>query len=60
MMKRLLNRDCSKGSMATPSSIHDLSTANFSDDSDSDSSGSQVVMLSWNNGQVSKLDVSKL
>jgi len=34
-------------------SIHDLGTADFSDDSDSDSSNDYVVMLSWNSGKVS-------
>lgn len=34
------------------SNIHDLSNANFSDESDSDSNDDQVVMLFWNSGKV--------
>lgn len=52
MMKRLLQRIRSKIGVAPPLNIHDLSTADFSDDSDSGSGDNQVVMLSWNNGQV--------
>lgn len=39
-----------------PSNIHNLSNADFSDESDSDSDH-QVVMLSWNNGKVSKINL---
>lgn len=51
-MKQLLQHHRSKGNIAVLSGIHDLSAADFSDDSDSDSSDTPVVMLSWNNGQV--------
>lgn len=52
MMKKLLQRLRSKIDVTPPSNIHDLSTADFSDDSDSGSRDDHVVMLSWNNGQV--------
>lgn len=57
MVKRSLQRNRSKRDVDTPSSIYDLSTTNFSDDSDSDSGDNQVVTLSWNNGQVSMLNI---
>lgn len=52
MIKQLPKSQLS-GAKALPSDIHNLSNADFSDESDSDSSDHQVVMLSWNNGKVS-------
>lgn len=46
----------SSGDGLSSSNIHNLSTADFSDESDSDTSSDQVVMLSWNNGKVSILN----
>lgn len=57
MMKKLLQRQRSKGGKGRPLNIHELSTADFSD---SDLNDNQVVMLSWNNGQVGLLDLLKL
>lgn len=52
MVKHKKKHHRSVGGKVQSSSIYNLSTANFSDDSDSDSSDEQVVMLLWNSGKV--------
>lgn len=55
MMKRLSRQHHVEGMTSLPN-IHDLSAA-ISDDSDSESNDNHVVMLSWNEGKVSVLNV---
>lgn len=55
----MMTHNRSGDGLTLTSSIHNLSTADFSDESDSGTSNDKVVMLSWNNGKVDIINSHK-
>lgn len=52
----MMTRNHSGDGLTSTSNIHNLLTADFSDESDTDTTNDKVVMLSWNNGKVDILN----